>query len=119
MTKRVFLGVAALAVYLLGVWAFYIAAIWLCWYPLYGLIWGIGSAFLMGVAFCFSWARRSIKLSMLITTEEAQLLPQEESLVRASALPRSYQQAALLRAAQYGKETPSEELLRAMTDQNE
>jgi hypothetical protein len=113
MTKRTFLGLAALAFYILGALAFYMAVVWVCWYPLGGLIWGFITAFLMGVAFCFSRAKKSIKLSLLITTQDAHLLPQEETLVRPSDLPPSHQQSVLLRAAQHGSETPAEELLRA------
>jgi hypothetical protein len=47
-----------------------------------------------------------------ITRHTASLLPPKESLVRASNVPAT-QPGELLRAAQYGKETPAEELLRA------
>jgi hypothetical protein len=49
----------------------------------------------------------------LLTKENAKQLPEVETLVRASDLPPSHQQAELLRAAQTGPETPPEELLRA------
>lgn len=49
----------------------------------------------------------------LITSQNAHLLPPKDSLVRASDLPPSQQQDELLRVAQYGKETPPEQLLRA------
>jgi hypothetical protein len=52
----------------------------------------------------------------LLTHHNSHLLPPEESLVRASDVPPSQQQTELLRAAQYGKETPAQELLRASTD---
>jgi len=42
--------------------------------------------------------------------------PEVETLIRPSDLPPSNQQAELLRAAQDGKETPAEELLRANTN---
>jgi hypothetical protein len=48
-----------------------------------------------------------------ITRRNAHHLPLEGSLVRASDAPPSQQQAELLRAAQHGKTTPAEELLRA------
>jgi hypothetical protein len=51
-----------------------------------------------------------------ITARNTCLLPPEESLVRASDVPLSQQQAELLRATQHGNETPAEELLRASTD---
>jgi hypothetical protein len=51
----------------------------------------------------------------LLTHQNSHLLPPEETLVRASDAPPSQQQTELLRAAQYGKETPAEELLRATT----
>ena len=116
MIKRAFLGLASLGFCLLGAWVVLVALAWACWYPLYGLIWGLGSAFPLGVAFCLSRAMKSIKLSMLITTEDADLLPQQETLIRPSDLPPSQQQAELLRAAQHGIETPTEELLRATTN---
>ncbi|MCW3053426.1 MAG: hypothetical protein JWN14_2596 [Chthonomonadales bacterium] len=48
----------------------------------------------------------------LITRRTANLLPQEDTLVRASERPLSQQKAELLRAATTGQETPPEELLR-------
>jgi hypothetical protein len=50
----------------------------------------------------------------LVTRETARHMPSAEILVRASTMPPS-QQAELLRAAQHGKETPAEELMRATT----
>ena len=44
-------------------------------------------------------------------------LPEAETLVRASELPPSHQQAELLRAAPQGSETPVAELLRATNRQ--
>lgn len=59
--------------------------------------------------------RKSHKIAAieLTTPQNAHLLPVQETLVRASVQPPSHQKAELLRAAQYGKETPAEELLRA------
>jgi len=48
-----------------------------------------------------------------ITPQNAKQLPEIETLVRASNLPPSHQQAELLRATSQGSETPPEELLRA------
>jgi hypothetical protein len=48
-----------------------------------------------------------------ITRHNTGHLPAAETLVRASDLPPSHQQAELLRAAPQGSETPAEELLRA------
>ena len=49
----------------------------------------------------------------LIVPNTAPLPPPEDTLLRASDLPPSHQQAELLRAAKPGQETPPEELLRA------
>jgi len=49
----------------------------------------------------------------LLTGRNGHLLPMQETLVRASSQPPIQQQAELLRAAQYGQETPAEQLLRA------
>lgn len=49
----------------------------------------------------------------LITRHNTGQLPAVETLVRASDIPLSQQQAELLRAAPQGKKTPAEELLRA------
>jgi hypothetical protein len=119
MTKRAFLGLASLGFCLLGAWVVLVALAWACWYPLYGLIWGLGSAFPLGVAFCLSRARQRINLSMLITTEDADLLPQEETLVRPSDLPPSQQQAELLRAVRNTPPSPAEQLLRAAQESRE
>lgn len=70
-----------------------------------------GVGFLLGIYFFKK--ERKVERVVPITNRTATTLPPEESLVRASALPPSHQQAELLRAAQYGKETPAEELLRA------
>jgi hypothetical protein len=67
--------------------------------------------------YCFKQERKVERVA-LVTMRTVNLLPPEESLVRASDLPPS-QQAELLRAAQYGKETPAEELLRASTDRQD
>ncbi len=48
-----------------------------------------------------------------VTRHKTGDLPEVETLVRASDLPPSHQQAELLRAAQPGQETSPEELLRA------
>jgi hypothetical protein len=49
----------------------------------------------------------------LVTRHNTGFLPEVETLVRCSDLPPMHQQAELLRAPQYGKETPAEELLKA------
>jgi hypothetical protein len=67
------------------------------------------------IAFRLYKRERKIERVELITTQNAHLLPPKESLVRASNMPPSQQQAELLRTAQYGKETHAEELLRATT----
>jgi hypothetical protein len=67
------------------------------------------------LAYSFWKKERTIERVAPITKRTTSTLPPEESLVRASAVPPSQQQAELLRAAQYGKETPAEELLRATT----
>ena len=51
----------------------------------------------------------------LLGKHTALLLLEGETLLRASDLPPFHQQAELLRSAEYGKETPAEELLRAST----
>jgi hypothetical protein len=56
---------------------------------------------------------RNMETVTLLTRHNTADLPAIETLVRASDAPTS-QQAELLRAAQYGKETPAEELLRAI-----
>jgi len=58
---------------------------------------------------------RTIERVAPITRHSTSFLPPQESLVRASDLPPSQQQAELLRAAPRGSETPTEELLRATT----
>jgi len=58
---------------------------------------------------------RTIERVAPITRHSTSFLPPKESLVRASDLPPSQQQAELLRAAPRGSETPTEELLRATT----
>ena len=56
---------------------------------------------------------RQVRSVALLTKHSAKGLPDVETLPRASYLPPSQQQAELLRAAQVGKETPPEQLLRA------
>jgi hypothetical protein len=56
---------------------------------------------------------RTIERVLPITKHTTSFLPPKESLVRASDMPPSHQQAELLRAAQMCHETPPEELLRA------
>ena len=64
-----------------------------------------------------SLSRKAQKIEPVapITRHNTGNLPEVETLVRASDLPPSHQQAELLRAVQNGKETPPEELLRATT----
>ncbi len=68
-------------------------------------------------AFCgcksFFTSAQEIETVAPITRHNTGHLPEAETLVRASNLPPSHQQAELLRAAQTGQETPAEELLRA------
>jgi len=75
-------------------------------------------AFLCGGAFflssCLFKKEGKIERVVPITQHNTSSLPPAESLVRASSIPPS-QQAELLRSAQYGEETPAEELLRAST----
>ena len=59
-------------------------------------------------------AATQIRPVVLITKHNAKYLPEVETLVRASDLPTSRQQAELLRVAKPGQETPPEELLRAI-----
>jgi hypothetical protein len=54
----------------------------------------------------------------LITTHAAHLLPPKETLGRPSHLPPADQQSELLRAAQLGQETATDELLRATGGQD-
>ena len=56
---------------------------------------------------------REVERVIPVTRRTANLLPPEESLVRASDLSPSHHQAELLRAAPQSKETPAEELLKA------
>ena len=74
------------------------------------------SAYMFFSAFRFYKNEKKIERAAPITRHTSHLLPPEESLVRASAIPASRQQSELLRAAQHGKETPAEELLRATTN---
>jgi len=59
--------------------------------------------------------RKSHKIAAveLTTPQNAHLLPPEETMVRASDLPPSQQEAELLRAAAQEQETPADQLLRA------
>jgi hypothetical protein len=74
------------------------------------------SAVLSGISlFMACWlAKKEQKVERVapITHRSVSLLPPEESLVRAANVPVT-QQGELLRAAQYGKETAAEELLRS------
>jgi len=81
----------------------------------------IGNCILFAIgisATCFSIRsiireEKKIERVVPITKRTTSSLPPEETLVRASDLPPSHQQAELLRAAQAGQETSREELLRA------
>lgn len=53
-----------------------------------------------------------------LTRNNLELLPAEKSLVRDSSEPTAAQEAVLLRPAQAGQETPSEELLRPSIEAN-
>ena len=61
-----------------------------------------------------SW--KTLRALQPINFADIAALPEIETLVRASDLPPSYQQAELLRATPQGSETPLEELLRATTN---
>ena len=74
----------------------------------------VGILMLRSGKFLYTKAK-SMEAVALITRHNTGHLPAVETLVRASGLPPSHQQAELLRAAQYGNETPPEELLRATT----
>ena len=65
-------------------------------------------------SYCFR-EEQKVERVALVTNRTVNLMPPKESLVRASDMPPSHQQTELLRAAQNGKETPPEELLRATT----
>lgn len=65
-----------------------------------------------GCKSCFWRATESEDVAP-ITRHNTGNLPAAETLVRASNLPPSQHQTELLRAAQYGKESPVGELLRA------
>ena len=78
-----------------------------------GPVYGMGAPLMLLLAFYLFKKGRKVERVVPITKRTTSTLPPEESLVRASNLPPSQQQAELLRAAQHGKETPSEELLRA------
>jgi hypothetical protein len=58
---------------------------------------------------------KQIKPVRPVIAHNAYRFSPKEILLRASDVPPSQQQAELLRAARYGKETPAEELLRATT----
>ena len=81
--------------------------------------WGMESAYkiigtvLVLLAFGLYRKERTVERVAPITRYTTSALPPEQTLVRASALPPSHQQAELLRAAPQGSETPAEELLRA------
>ncbi|MCW3055086.1 MAG: hypothetical protein JWN14_4256, partial [Chthonomonadales bacterium] len=79
----------------------------------YGIIQGgIGLAALWYSKVAFK-AVKKMEAIAPITRHNTGFLPTQETLVRASTQPPVQQPAELLRAAQYGKETPAEELLRA------
>jgi hypothetical protein len=70
-------------------------------------------AVLLWIGSLESW--KTVRALQPINFTDTSALPAVETLVRASAVPPSNQQTELLHAAQYGKETPVEELLRATT----
>jgi hypothetical protein len=61
-----------------------------------------------------SW--KTVRALQPINFADTTAIPEEETLVRASDIPPSHQQAELLRAAPQGSETLAEELLRATTN---
>ena len=80
----------------------------------------IGGGLLGGLCMLGLWSAKvllkrveKIEPIGLITRQNTGNLPEVETLVRSSDQPDVDQQTELLRAAQYGKETPDEELLRA------
>jgi hypothetical protein len=79
-----------------------------------GFMSGLGIATIRGGKMLFKYTKE-IPPVQLITHHNTGQLPEVETLVRASDLPTSHQQANLLRAAPQGSETPAEELLRAAT----
>ena len=84
-------------------------------------IWGLVTGSIVGgFGLLGTWAARylfrearEIAPVALLTKSSAKHLPEVETLVRGSARPTTAERAELLRAAQYGKKTPPEELLRA------
>jgi len=86
----------------------------------YAIFYWAGSAVVAGMGMVARWFAKALfkeakKIApVVLRTKAAQnQLSDAESLVRASDLPPSHQQAELLRAAQPGQEMPPEELLRA------
>lgn len=82
-----------------------------------------GSAVVAGLGLGSLWCAKSlfreakqIAPVALLTKASLNRLPDAEALVRASGIPPAQQCAELLRAAQNGKETPPEELLRAVQE---
>jgi hypothetical protein len=87
---------------------------------------GVSVVCLLPVALCVLLARSGIsqmdraeRLEPLVplTRQNAEQLPAEQSLVRASSEPAEQQQAVLLRAAGSDTQTPAHELLRATTQE--
>ena len=83
------------------------------WMFLCGVL--LGVPFVTAVWFGVSLFKAGARMEPVapITRHNTGQLPEIETLVRASDLPPSHQQAELLRAAPQGSETPPEELLRA------
>jgi len=79
----------------------------------------VGSALLGGFCMLGLWGAKLLLKGVekiepvgLITRHNTGALPEFDTLVRSSDQPPAQQQAELLRAAQYGKEMPAEQLLR-------
>ena len=85
------------------------------WMFLCGVILGVPFVAAVWFGVSFFKAGRRMEPVAPITRHNTGQLPEVETLARASDAPPSNQQAELLRAAQYCKETPAEELLRATT----
>jgi hypothetical protein len=122
MTLRATLMSTAVLLLIFGVTAIILSY----WINSTGLYYWLGSTGLQTEQFCalvapaiiflafrvYKWERH-IERVKLITTQNLDLIPPEDCLVRASDLPPSQQKAELLRAVRQGAETPAEELLRA------
>jgi hypothetical protein len=69
VTGKTILGFASAAFYILGAFTFYMAAAWMFWYPLYGLICTLATVFLITVAFFLYRAAKGVKPEMAIISD--------------------------------------------------